>query len=947
MSIRNKILQEILEATKLSGGGLLIPKSATIPFANVAAMDAWATSNLTDLVSDTTSVNVLNGSWYIWRGTTNPAAYDSSKWVNGDELIRGPIGLPGGSLNFNGQPTDSITTDGTILSTYNPATKNTALSSPTVLTPEVLSVGQYGNLFSANWANKSDGWYSVSGIGSQFAGTPYTLLISATYHAIVYLTNDSNFYTMTLTMLTDGAWSDQGRHSILAGTTKTAAESTGWKTNKFTSDPVTIDIDGNATESIVLGANLTKSYDSGTDTTTISASTGTDIDPADGFTLDKDKAIAVTKQNNTDFTVFELDNTDNLQIGAYAFDSVLRGSTGAYIDTGSGVAKIVTETDIDDKYDKSGGTIDGDMLVNPSDSGNYRAGIRVARNAAGFSMNMFGAEGAEGTNTNAWNIGSGSDFSFRITPETTNPVDGLKITKQDITFKGTSLVGGSGGGPVLVFNSLTELNAYPNPSDGEHAWVITTSQFQPETVALVISQIGGGSTINGSIARRNGDKLVLGGSGVVAKVDAGEDFTINTPAISVSGFSGTVYGGIEGLDQGLTIFGSFGEFSHVGIGADFETTTPVTAFTAAKSINGGFTDLDGGKTLFCAESLVYYVPSGSEFTAGTTSVNISGFNGTNIRGGGLGTDGTLYIGGGNGRVAFVPRGSQFSTDADVVIIAGFGSDTIRGFIEDDEGNKYLFGTNGKVCMEPQGVDFTATSTVFQVTGFFTNAIKSATRGNDGGLHFFGDGGRCCFIEKGTTLIATSTVIAITHMTASDIQSSMVDSLGGITITGQGGLISQIPSGSRTLYLYSTQWDLVSISQSGQTTLSSRQIETVGDKIDDFKTYTLPEIFAGDGIPSYTVNLTHAQFTIIDTGVPKSSGGLDLVFKLDESKGFLHIVQSGYSYEIIQGLQIGTEVTSVMYIYHCVGANHGIKIFNTSAAIDFTWKRSLISLFGGL
>lgn len=76
-------------------GGLLIPSSASIPFASVSVRDAWAASNLSDLVKDTTAVNVTGSSWFVWRGATNPESYDSLLWVNGDELVKGKDGDKG------------------------------------------------------------------------------------------------------------------------------------------------------------------------------------------------------------------------------------------------------------------------------------------------------------------------------------------------------------------------------------------------------------------------------------------------------------------------------------------------------------------------------------------------------------------------------------------------------------------------------------------------------------------------------------------------------------------------------------------------------------------------------------------------------------------------------------------------------------------------------------
>ena len=78
-----------------AGGGLLIPDSAAIPFATTEARDTWAKLNLSDLIKDTTAVNVTGASWFVWRGETNPETYNPSLWVNGDELVKGQTGAKG------------------------------------------------------------------------------------------------------------------------------------------------------------------------------------------------------------------------------------------------------------------------------------------------------------------------------------------------------------------------------------------------------------------------------------------------------------------------------------------------------------------------------------------------------------------------------------------------------------------------------------------------------------------------------------------------------------------------------------------------------------------------------------------------------------------------------------------------------------------------------------
>lgn len=80
------------------GGGFIVPDSAIIPFADNAARDTWAAANLSDLIRNQTVVEVTgtpNNTWYLWRGETNPAAYDNTLWVDATPILRGPQGVQG------------------------------------------------------------------------------------------------------------------------------------------------------------------------------------------------------------------------------------------------------------------------------------------------------------------------------------------------------------------------------------------------------------------------------------------------------------------------------------------------------------------------------------------------------------------------------------------------------------------------------------------------------------------------------------------------------------------------------------------------------------------------------------------------------------------------------------------------------------------------------------
>ena len=102
-----------------SGAGFLVPDSATIPFADDAARDAWATANLSDLVKDLTVIEVTGSPdniWYLWRGESDPSSYDNSNWIDVTPLIRGPQGTSGVDgrtvLNGSGAPGTGLGLDG-------------------------------------------------------------------------------------------------------------------------------------------------------------------------------------------------------------------------------------------------------------------------------------------------------------------------------------------------------------------------------------------------------------------------------------------------------------------------------------------------------------------------------------------------------------------------------------------------------------------------------------------------------------------------------------------------------------------------------------------------------------------------------------------------------------------------------------------------------------------
>ena len=81
MSIRNKLLEEILTATIEGGGGSNLPSFTPpeSPFANDAARDVWAAANLNLLYNGDTNFSFTllesNSVAQRWGGVNQPATY--------------------------------------------------------------------------------------------------------------------------------------------------------------------------------------------------------------------------------------------------------------------------------------------------------------------------------------------------------------------------------------------------------------------------------------------------------------------------------------------------------------------------------------------------------------------------------------------------------------------------------------------------------------------------------------------------------------------------------------------------------------------------------------------------------------------------------------------------------------------------------------------------------
>ena len=81
-----------------AGAGFVVPDSATIPFADLAARNTWAAANLGDLVQGATVVSVTgspSNTWFLWRGDTNPGSHDAANWIDATPLVRGEMGNAG------------------------------------------------------------------------------------------------------------------------------------------------------------------------------------------------------------------------------------------------------------------------------------------------------------------------------------------------------------------------------------------------------------------------------------------------------------------------------------------------------------------------------------------------------------------------------------------------------------------------------------------------------------------------------------------------------------------------------------------------------------------------------------------------------------------------------------------------------------------------------------
>ena len=86
------------------GAGYVMPDSADYPFNSNTARNNWARNNLSDLIKNQTVVNVNGNNWYLWRGESNPDAYDSDDWIDANPMVVGQKGEKGDTGDFGQQP---------------------------------------------------------------------------------------------------------------------------------------------------------------------------------------------------------------------------------------------------------------------------------------------------------------------------------------------------------------------------------------------------------------------------------------------------------------------------------------------------------------------------------------------------------------------------------------------------------------------------------------------------------------------------------------------------------------------------------------------------------------------------------------------------------------------------------------------------------------------------
>lgn len=301
-----------------TGGGILYPDSAARPFSSNSARNNWANNNKQDLIKDTTVVNVGGNQWYLWTGESNPDTVNNSLWMDADQIVpgeKGDQGDPGIDVT-----TAVVNTDGDLivtLSNGNDINAGRARGEDGDLVYQLLPMADYGNFFDADWGTLGTNIYGLAGDGANFANGPFPTTAGQEYSFEILVVNEPNQYSLRVTLMEAGT--NSGRDAILAGKTKTDAESAGWKVYAFTSDPGHAD----PTE-------------------------GFDLQPDADIGLDSTSALTIKNNAGDVHNVVDQDiNLDAIRLGSPAMKTYLRtNEERMQVQTANGMKDIAHLEDI-------------------------------------------------------------------------------------------------------------------------------------------------------------------------------------------------------------------------------------------------------------------------------------------------------------------------------------------------------------------------------------------------------------------------------------------------------------------------------------------------------------------------------------------------------------------------------------------------------------------------
>lgn len=97
--------------------------------------------------------------------------------------------------------------------------------------PSSISVATYGNLNSGQWGTLAAGIYTITGLGSEFSNTPFTLTPAATYVMVVHHATSASVYVDDIVLVSDSDASnaDVGMHTVRSGVNFANAATNGWR----------------------------------------------------------------------------------------------------------------------------------------------------------------------------------------------------------------------------------------------------------------------------------------------------------------------------------------------------------------------------------------------------------------------------------------------------------------------------------------------------------------------------------------------------------------------------------------------------------------------------------------------------------------------------------------------------------------------------------------------